>query len=45
MSDAGHSFPSGDVVFTQNFLIGQLTVDRSKCSVVSPDHKFVTTTK
>jgi len=23
----------------QNFLIGQLTVDRSKCFVISSDHK------
>jgi len=44
MSDAGHSFLSGDVVFMQNFLIGQLTVDRSKCFVISSDHKSLTTT-
>jgi len=39
-----NSFLSGDVVFMQNFLIGQLTVDRSKCYVISSDHKSLTTT-
>lgn len=39
-----NSFLSGDVVFMQNFLIGQLTVDRSKCFVISSDHKSLTTT-
>jgi hypothetical protein len=43
-SDAGHSFLSRDVVFMQNFLIGLLTVDRSRCFVISSDHKSLTTT-
>jgi len=42
--DAGHSFLSGDVVFMQNILIELLTVDRSRCFVISSDHKSLTTT-